>query len=78
MWQCWRAANTGSLGGICVSFCHTPREMLSGRDLPLSEVTRSNYVPLLDPYVHATGPVRRQRRQRIDVNLLRRSEKRSV
>lgn len=45
-------------------------ETLTGRELPLSKVEQGNYVPLLDPEVHVTGPIRKHRRQRIDVNLL--------
>jgi len=45
-------------------------EALTGHCLPLPDVSRGNYAPLLNPAVHVTGPVRKHRRQRIDVNLL--------
>ncbi len=45
-------------------------EALTGQRLPLPDVSRGNYAPLLDPKVHVTGPVRKHRRQRIDVNIL--------
>ena len=45
-------------------------EALSGTELGLNDVQAGNYVPLLDPKVHVTGPTRKHRRQRIDINLL--------
>jgi hypothetical protein len=45
-------------------------EWLTERTLPVPDLTRGNYVPLLDPEDYYTGPVRRIRRQRIDENLL--------
>ena len=45
-------------------------EALSGKRLQLPDVPTGNYVPLLNPSTQVTGPVRKHRRQRIDVNLL--------
>jgi len=45
-------------------------EALTGERLDLPDVRQGNYAPLLDPRRYVTGPVRKQRRQRIDVNLL--------
>lgn len=45
-------------------------EALTGHELPLPDVPTGNYVSLLDPDVHVTGPVTKHRRQRINVNLL--------
>ena len=45
-------------------------EELSGQRLDVPDLKRGNYVPLLDPQAFVTGPVRKHRRQRIDVNLL--------
>ncbi len=45
-------------------------EELTGQRLNIPDLKRGNYVPLLDPEIYVTGPVRRQRRYRIDVNLL--------
>ncbi len=45
-------------------------EELTGKRLDLDDVRQGNYVPLLDSSVHVTGPVRKHRRQRIDINLL--------
>ncbi|MBW2254663.1 MAG: Fic family protein [Deltaproteobacteria bacterium] len=45
-------------------------EEITGRRLPIPDVHQGNYVPLLNPHVHVTGPIRKHRRQRIDVNLL--------
>lgn len=45
-------------------------EALTGERLALPDLDRGNYVPLLDPLSFVTGPVRKQRRQRIDLNLL--------
>ena len=45
-------------------------EALSGMRLRLPDVHTGNYVPLLNPSTHVTGPVRKHRRQRIDMNLL--------
>ncbi len=45
-------------------------EELTGKRLAIPDLRQGNYVPLLDPTVHVTGPVRKHRRQRIDVNLL--------
>lgn len=45
-------------------------EWLTERVLPVPDLTRGNYVPLLDPRDYYTGPPRRIRRQRVDENLL--------
>lgn len=36
----------------------------------MEHIRQGNYVPLLDPNVHVTGPIRKHRRRRIDINLL--------
>lgn len=46
-------------------------EFLTGRTLPLRDLTQGNYVELLDPEQYYTAPrARRVKRQRIDENLL--------
>ncbi len=45
-------------------------ETLTGRRLELPDTKRGNYIPLIDPAAFVTGPIRKHRRQRIDVNLL--------
>ncbi len=45
-------------------------ETLTGQPLPLPDLDRGNYVPLLDPLIFVTGPVRKMQRWRIDLNLL--------
>ncbi|MGA9525146.1 MAG: Fic family protein [Myxococcaceae bacterium] len=45
-------------------------EWLTGRQLPVPDLTQGSYIPLLDPDQFYTGTVRRVRRQRINENLL--------
>lgn len=45
-------------------------ETFSGTPLDLPDVQTGNYVDLLDPAVYVTGPVRKAKRQRVNVNLL--------
>lgn len=45
-------------------------EEINGRELPLPDLEKGNYIPLLDPREFVTGPVRKKSRQRIDLNLL--------
>jgi hypothetical protein len=46
-------------------------ELLTGQKLPIADLTRGNYVELLDPGTHYTSAVPRQvRRQRVNDNLL--------
>ncbi len=45
-------------------------EWLTGRRLPVPDLTRGSYVDLLDPQEYVTAPSRRVRRQRINDNLL--------
>lgn len=45
-------------------------ETFTGRELELADVKRGNYVDLLDPDDYVTGPARKARRQRVNVNLL--------
>lgn len=45
-------------------------EAFTGQRLDLPDLKAGNYVDLLDPDIYATGPLRKVRRQRINVNLL--------
>ncbi len=45
-------------------------ESFYGRELDLDDVKTGNYTDLLDPGEYVTGPVRKIRRQRVNVNLL--------
>lgn len=45
-------------------------EAFTGTRLDLSDLKVGNYVDLLDPDIYITGPVRKAKRQRINVNLL--------
>jgi hypothetical protein len=45
-------------------------EELSGTQLELEDVPAGNYVPLINSRTHVTGPIRKHRRQRINVNVL--------
>lgn len=45
-------------------------EHLTSRRVPVDDIEKGNYVPLLDPSDYFTGPPERSRRHRVDVNLL--------
>ncbi len=45
-------------------------ESFTNQDLPIPNLSQGNYVDLLDSALYVTGPVRRAKRQRINVNLL--------
>lgn len=45
-------------------------EELTGDRLPVDDLSRGNYVPLLEASEYVTGPEIRSRRQRVDINLL--------
>lgn len=45
-------------------------EEFTGERLDLPNLKQGNYVDLLDPEIYVTGPIRREQRQRINVNLL--------
>jgi hypothetical protein len=45
-------------------------EFLTGRRLPLEDITTGNYVPVLDPSAYFTGPPARSPRHRVVDNLL--------
>ena len=45
-------------------------EKLTARELDLPDLTTGNYLPLADPEIYYTGPIRRSPRHRIQANLL--------
>lgn len=45
-------------------------EGFNGERLDLPDLKQGNYIDLLDPEIYVTGPVRKQKRQRINANLL--------
>ena len=45
-------------------------EKLTGRELDLPDLANGNYLPLADPEIYYTGPIRRSPRHRIQANLL--------
>ncbi len=45
-------------------------EKLTGRELDLPDLTTGNYLPLADPDIYYTGPIRKSSRHRIQANLL--------
>ena len=61
-----RATPTGA-NARRIAYCF---ESFSGQRLPLPDLQMGNYVPLADPELYFTGPVRKIARWRINLNLL--------